>query len=62
LRELAEAEGSEIDGDIPLMRDIETHGDFEQPAEAEGDKKEAKDGDDALSEGAEEPEQQKKRN
>ena len=41
------------------MRDMEAHGDFEHPAEADGDKK---DGDDALSEGAEEPEQSKKRN
>ncbi len=46
---------------MPLMRDIDTHGDFEAPAEADGDKKDAKD-DDALSEGAEEPEQSKKRN
>ena len=47
---------------MPLMRDIETHGDFEHPAEGDGEKKDAKDGDDALSEGAEEPEQSKKRN
>lgn len=45
-----------MDGDMPLMRDIETHGDFEHPAEGDGEKKDAKDGDDALSEGAEEPE------
>ena len=33
---------------MPLMRDIDTHGDFEAPAEADGDKKDAKD-DDAMA-------------
>lgn len=51
-----------MDGEMPLMRDIETHGDFEAPAEDAGDKKDTKDGEDALSDGAEEPEQSKKRN